>query len=143
MSWASAVWAKGASLKLLSPPKLKQVQAIATRSDKTARNFLAGIHLAAAAIWLNQRHALIISFAWIESPRSTLFCISCSVTMCVRLLLEPVACWLDRQLCLDGSERMRDRNLAQCSRMSMRACAIGLSLLDDTPKIPDVIGILR
>ena len=33
--------------------KLKQYRAIATRYDKTARNFLAGIHLAAAAIWLN------------------------------------------------------------------------------------------
>ena len=33
--------------------KLKQFRAIATRYDKTARNFLAGIHLAAATIWLN------------------------------------------------------------------------------------------
>lgn len=33
--------------------KLKQFRAIATRYDKTARNFLAGIHLAAIAIWLN------------------------------------------------------------------------------------------
>ncbi len=33
--------------------KLKQYRAIATRYDKTARNFLAGIHLVAAAIWLN------------------------------------------------------------------------------------------
>jgi transposase len=33
--------------------KLKQYRAIATRYDKTARNFLAGIHLAATAIWLN------------------------------------------------------------------------------------------
>ena len=33
--------------------KLKQVRAIATRYDKTARNFLAGVHLAASAIWLN------------------------------------------------------------------------------------------
>jgi len=33
--------------------KLKQFRAIATRYDKTARNSLAGIHLAAAAIWLN------------------------------------------------------------------------------------------
>ena len=33
--------------------KLKQFRAIATRYDKTARNFLAGIHLAAAVIWLN------------------------------------------------------------------------------------------
>ena len=32
--------------------KLKQFRAIATRFDKTARNFLAAIHLAAAAIWL-------------------------------------------------------------------------------------------
>ena len=32
--------------------KLKQFRAIATRYDKTARNFLAAIHLAAAAIWL-------------------------------------------------------------------------------------------
>ena len=33
--------------------KLKQYRAIATRYDKTARNFLAAIHLAAAFIWLN------------------------------------------------------------------------------------------
>jgi transposase len=33
--------------------KLKQFRAIATRYDKTARNFLAAIYLAAAAIWLN------------------------------------------------------------------------------------------
>ena len=32
--------------------KLKQFRAIATPYDKTARSFLAGIHLAAAAIWL-------------------------------------------------------------------------------------------
>jgi transposase len=33
--------------------KLKQFRAIATRYDKTARNFLAAIHLAAPTIWLN------------------------------------------------------------------------------------------
>ena len=33
--------------------KLKQFRAIATRYDKTKRNFLAAIHLAAAAILLN------------------------------------------------------------------------------------------
>ena len=33
--------------------KLKQYRAIATRYDKTARNFLAAVHLAAAIIWLN------------------------------------------------------------------------------------------
>jgi transposase len=34
--------------------RLKQYRAIATRYDKTARNFLAAIHLSAAAIiWLN------------------------------------------------------------------------------------------
>ena len=33
--------------------KLKPFRAIATRYDKTARCFLAGIHLAAAVIWLN------------------------------------------------------------------------------------------
>ena len=33
--------------------KLKQFRAIATRYDKTARNFSAAIHLAAATIWLN------------------------------------------------------------------------------------------
>ena len=33
--------------------KLKQYRAIATRYDKTARNFFAAIHLAAAVIWLN------------------------------------------------------------------------------------------
>jgi transposase len=33
--------------------KLKQFRAIATRYDKTARNYLAAIHLAAAIVWLN------------------------------------------------------------------------------------------
>jgi len=33
--------------------KLKQYRAIATRYDKTARNFLAAIQLAATVIWLN------------------------------------------------------------------------------------------
>ena len=33
--------------------RLKQYRAIATRYDKTARNFLAAIHLAASAILLN------------------------------------------------------------------------------------------
>lgn len=33
--------------------KLKQFRAIATRYDKLAQNFLAGVHLAAACIWLN------------------------------------------------------------------------------------------
>ena len=33
--------------------QLKQYRAIATRYDKTSRNFLAAIHLAAAIIWLN------------------------------------------------------------------------------------------
>ncbi len=33
--------------------KLKQFRAIATRYDKTARNFLSAVHLAAAVIWLN------------------------------------------------------------------------------------------
>lgn len=33
--------------------KLKQFRAIATRYDKTARNFLAAIHLAACCVWLN------------------------------------------------------------------------------------------
>jgi len=33
--------------------KLKQFRAIATRYDKTARNFLAAIYLAASSIWLN------------------------------------------------------------------------------------------
>ena len=32
--------------------KLKQFRGIATRYDKTARNFLAGIHIAAITIWL-------------------------------------------------------------------------------------------
>jgi transposase len=39
--------------------KLKQFRAIATRYDKTARNFLAAIHLAASVIWLNCRLALV------------------------------------------------------------------------------------
>ena len=33
--------------------KLKLYRAIATRYDKTKRNFLAAVHLAAAVIWLN------------------------------------------------------------------------------------------
>ena len=33
--------------------RLKQYRAIATRYDKTARNFLAAVHLAAAVTWLN------------------------------------------------------------------------------------------
>lgn len=33
--------------------KLKQFRAIATRYDKTAANFLAGVYAAAIAIWLN------------------------------------------------------------------------------------------
>jgi transposase len=33
--------------------KLKLWRAIATRYDKTKRNFLAAIHLVAAVIWLN------------------------------------------------------------------------------------------
>jgi transposase len=33
--------------------QLKQFRAIATRYDKTARNFLAAIHLTATIIWLN------------------------------------------------------------------------------------------
>ncbi len=33
--------------------KLKQFRAIATRYDKTARNFLAAIYLAASVVWLN------------------------------------------------------------------------------------------
>ena len=33
--------------------KLKQYRAIATRYDKTKRNFLAGLHLAATVITLN------------------------------------------------------------------------------------------
>ena len=33
--------------------RLKQFRAIATRYDKTAQNFLAAIHLAAAIVWLN------------------------------------------------------------------------------------------
>jgi len=33
--------------------KLKQYRCIATRYDKTARNFLGSLHLAAAVMWLN------------------------------------------------------------------------------------------
>ena len=33
--------------------KLKQYRAIATRYDKTARNFLSAVHMAACVIWLN------------------------------------------------------------------------------------------
>jgi transposase len=34
-------------------PNLKQFRAIATRYDKTARNFLAAVQLASITIWLN------------------------------------------------------------------------------------------
>jgi transposase len=33
--------------------KLKQYRAIATRYDKTSRNFLGAIHLASIVVWLN------------------------------------------------------------------------------------------
>ncbi len=33
--------------------RLKQYRTIATHYDKTARNFLGAIHLAAAVVWLN------------------------------------------------------------------------------------------
>jgi transposase len=33
--------------------KIKQFRAIATRYDKTARNFLAAVYLTASAVWLN------------------------------------------------------------------------------------------
>jgi transposase len=33
--------------------KIKQFRAIATRCEKTKRNFLAAVHLVAAVIWLN------------------------------------------------------------------------------------------
>ena len=33
--------------------KLKQFRAIATRYDKTARNFLAAVYVAAVTVWLN------------------------------------------------------------------------------------------
>lgn len=33
--------------------RLKQYRCIATRYDKTARNFLGAIHLAGAVVWLN------------------------------------------------------------------------------------------
>ena len=33
--------------------KLKQYRAIATRYDKTSRNFLGALHLASAVVWLN------------------------------------------------------------------------------------------
>ena len=33
--------------------KIKQFRAIASRHEKTARNFLAAVHLAASVVWLN------------------------------------------------------------------------------------------
>ena len=33
--------------------KIKQFRAIATRYEKTARNFLAALHLVASVVWLN------------------------------------------------------------------------------------------
>lgn len=33
--------------------KIKQFRAIATRYDKTARNFVAAVHLVASVVWLN------------------------------------------------------------------------------------------
>ena len=38
--------------------KLKHFRAVATRYDKLARNFLAGVQLASATILLNRTHAL-------------------------------------------------------------------------------------
>ena len=38
---------------------LKQYRAIATRYDKTARNFLAAVRLVAAAMWLKRRQVLV------------------------------------------------------------------------------------
>ncbi len=38
--------------------KLKQYRAIATPYDKTDRNFLGAIYLAASLVWLNWRHSL-------------------------------------------------------------------------------------
>jgi transposase len=36
-----------------SVAKIKQFRAIATRYEKTARNFLAAVHLVASVVWLN------------------------------------------------------------------------------------------
>ncbi len=44
--------------------KLKQFRAIATRYDKTARNFLAAVHLTASAIWLNSTTRPGLRLAW-------------------------------------------------------------------------------
>jgi transposase len=44
---------RGAVVAATMIAKLKQFHAIATRYDKTRRNFLAGIQLAATVIWLN------------------------------------------------------------------------------------------
>lgn len=38
---------------------IKHFRAIATRYEKTARNFLAGVHLVCALAWLNRRQALV------------------------------------------------------------------------------------
>jgi transposase len=40
--------------------KLKRYRAIATRCGKRAVHFLGAIHLAAAVIWLNRGHALVL-----------------------------------------------------------------------------------
>jgi transposase len=42
------------------PVRLKQCRAIATRRDKRAVHFLGAIHLAAAVIWLNRGHAVVL-----------------------------------------------------------------------------------
>ena len=39
--------------------RLKDFRSIGTRYEKTARNFLAGVHLAAAVIWLDSEHTLV------------------------------------------------------------------------------------
>ena len=39
--------------ELIEGHGLGLIRAIATRYDKTARNFLAAVHLAATAVWLN------------------------------------------------------------------------------------------
>jgi len=41
--------------------KIKQFRAIATRYEKTARNFLAAVHLVASVIWLRACRQLAVS----------------------------------------------------------------------------------
>jgi transposase len=79
--------------------QLKQFRAIATRYDKTARNFLAAIHLTATTIWLNGGHALVVHHGYFaerdhrgslkESDPNRLFCFEVPCREEIRCPINP------------------------------------------------------